>query len=279
MFGREFANHTDVLVQSLGEMNHEYEKKIVRQKKNSIIDQAKKMYIALFGIPEIGFQIRGLYFNHIVLPFMETKKANKILDAGSGIGAYTFALAKTFPNASVIGGEIDKKKLKSCLSMKKQLHQSNVTFIELDLTKKNFKEKFDLIVIIDVLEHIENYKGVLKNLYSLLNKGGYLYVHVPQPNQKRIFTSLKKWHHEDHVHEGIKKTILQSDLKTIGFRVLKAKETFGFFGKLVWEINHLLLLKSFILAGLVFPILYPIALLDKMVNNKQGLGVAVLAQK
>jgi hypothetical protein len=112
-----------------------------------------------------------------------------------------------------------------------------------------------------------------------LNKQGCLYIHVPQPNQKRIFKSLQSWHHEDHVHEGIKKTILQNDLKKIGFQIVTSHETFGFFGKLAWELNHLILSKNFVLAGITFPFLYLIALLDKTTKNKHGLGIAILAQK
>jgi hypothetical protein len=82
MFGKEFANHTDVLVQSLGEMNHEYEKKLTDEHKNVFIEYAKKMYISLFGIPEIGFQIRGLYFKSIVPPFIEDKTPKKNIRCG-----------------------------------------------------------------------------------------------------------------------------------------------------------------------------------------------------
>lgn len=276
MFGKEYAKHLDVLIQSFGEINNRYQKKI---KANSSISFFKKIYIMLFGIPEIGFQIRSMYFKKILASNLLNKNLKKILDAGSGIGAYTFLLGKTYPQAKVAGGDIDRYKLKSCQTMVKELGLKNVEFIYMDATKLRKRTIYDFIVSIDVLEHINHYEIALKNFSNLLRKGGYLYIHTPQPNQKRLLKSLKKWHHEDHVREGIIKNELEKKLKELGFKIVVSKETFGFFGKLSWELNHLTLSKTFFIAGLIYPLLNIIASLDLWQNNKNGLGVAVLAKK
>lgn len=279
MFGREYANHLDILHQSFAEMNEQYKKKLRKEKKGRFIEKLKKVFIRLFGIPEIGFQIRSLYFQNILFSHKFSKAPQKILDAGSGIGTYTFYLSKIFPRATVVGGEIDKNKLRTAYELQKNVAHWNIKFITLDVTKKQDIPQYDLIVIIDVLEHIENYDKVLKNLYNLLQKNGYLYIHVPQPNQKRIFTLLKTWHHQDHVHEGIEKIKLENKLKDFGFKIIISKETFGFFGKIAWEINHITLAKSFLLAGILYPFLYSLAKMDVICTNTSGLGVAILAKK
>ena len=208
------------------------------------------------------------------------KTLTNILDAGSGIGAYTFWLAKTFPRASVTGGDVDRHKLKSCRMLAKEFHLTNVSFNFLDIVKVTKKTpSYDLIVSIDVLEHIENYVKVLQNFHRLLRKGGLLYIHVPQPHQKRIFRSLREWRHDDHVREGISKADLQKFLRHIGFAIIDSRETYGFFGKLAWELNHLTLSKSMLLGGFIFPLLYPLATLDSILKNTDGLGIALLAQK
>ena len=164
--------------------------------------------------------------------------------------------------------------------MAKELNLKNVEFNYLNITKINNKKNYyDLIVNIDVLEHIDNYELVIENFFNMLQKNGYLYIHVPQPNQKRIFSSLKKWHHEDHAREGITKNELENKLKKLGFKIVVSRETFGFFGKISWELNHIMLSKSFVIAGIIFPFLYLVAKIDLWVNNKNGLGVAVLAKK
>ena len=280
MFGKEYAGHLDILMQSFGEINETYQEKIKTSVNNpTFIDIIKKSYILLFGIPEIGFQIRAIYFKKILTTFLRDKDIKDILDAGSGIGVYTFWLGKTFTKARVTGGEIDKQKLNSSEEMNKKLHIKNVRFTYLDITKIEKDSAYDLIVTIDVLEHIGKPEVALKNFYRLLRNNGYLYIHVPQPNQKRIFFSLKTWRHQDHIREGIAKNDLEKTLNKLGFKILVSRETFGFFGKLAWEINHMTLPKNFVLAGIIFPFLYILSLLDKFWKNKNGLGVAVLAQK
>lgn len=279
MFGREYVNHLDTLIQSFEQINENYQNKIKTDKKVNLVEKLKKLYISVFGIPEIGFQIRCLYFKKILIPHLLNRNINTILDAGSGIGSYTLLLGKMFTNTKVIGGDIDKYKLQSCKTIAKELNIKNVEFEYLDITKTSNNAIYDLAVCIDVLEHIHNYKSALKNLSKLLRSGGYLYIHVPQPNQKRIFNSLKNWHHEDHANEGIIKSELEQKLKKLGFKIIVSRETFSFFGKLSWELNHLTLSKSFVLAGIIFPFLYVLALPDLLFKNKDGLGIAVLAQK
>lgn len=276
MFGKEYAKHLDVLIASFREINSRYQKKV---KNNSNISFFKKIYIMLFGIPEIGFQIRSMYLKKILASNLLNKNLKKILDAGSGIGAYTFLLGQTYPQAKVTGGDIDKYKLKSCQTMAKELGLRNIEFIYMDATRLGKRTIYDFIVSIDVLEHINHYELALENFSNLLRKGGYLYIHAPQPNQKRLFKSLGEWHHENHVHEGIIKREFEEKLKKLGFKIVVSKETFGFFGKLAWEINHLTLSKSFFIAGLIYPLLNIIASLDLWQNNKNGLGIAVLAKK
>lgn len=276
MFGKEYAKHLGVLIQSFGEINTRYGKKI---NANSSVSFFKKIYVMLFGIPEIGFQIRSIYFKKILTSNLLNKNFKRILDAGSGIGAYTFLLGKTFPKAVITGGDIDKYKLKSCQTMAKELGLKNVEFIYMDAARLEKKTTYDFIVSIDLLEHIDNYELVLENFFNMLQKNGYLYIHVPQPNQKRIFNSLKKWHHEDHVREGIARKDLENSFEKLGFKIIVSKETFGFFGKLAWEINHLMLSKSFVLAGITFPFLFILGNLDLLLKNKDGLGIVILVQK
>ncbi len=87
MFGKEYAKYLDILISSFGEINSLYQKKA---KANSNISFLKKIYVLLFGIPEIGFRICSMYFKTSLASNLLNKNLKKILDAGSGIGAYTF---------------------------------------------------------------------------------------------------------------------------------------------------------------------------------------------
>ena len=188
-------------------------------------------------------------------------------------------LARKYPDARIFGGDVSREKIKFSTEFAKKTNVSNVDFGYLDITKAKVGKKFDLIVNIDVLEHIKDYKKVIHNFYNLLAKNGYLYIHTPQPGQRRIFKSLRAWSHEEHIHEGYTPEELTLELKKAGFRIIVLLETFGFFGKLAWELNHLSFKKGFIISGILYPFLYPIACLDPVFRNKNGLGTVILAKK
>lgn len=277
MFGREYYKYPHILLNSFKEMSEGYNKK---KDSGKFINTLFKFYILLFGIPEIGFQIRCLYFKSILFKKLKKDEINKILDAGSGIGIYTFWLKKHYNNSQIVGIDIDRQKLKMSKSLAKDLKIGEINLEFGDITKvpKN-KKVYDLVVSIDVLEHVEDYKKVIKNFSLYLKPGGFLYLHTPQANQKRFFKRLISWEHESHVHEGFTKAIIKKEFEKNGLKIIEFRNTFGFFGKLAWELNHLLLGKNFILAGIFYPIIYLIARLDLFTNNKEGLGIAVLAKK
>jgi len=280
MFGSEYSNHPEMLLDSFKDMSSAY-KKGFRRKESKLIRFLERLYLRIFGIPEIGFQVRGQYFMDMLKKNISTKKPERILDAGSGIGTYTFWLSEKYKDSIVDGWEIDKTKLEFSRKFAKELGARNVNFLYGDVTKsspKN-KNKYDLIVSVDVLEHIDDFKGVLRNFYQLLEKGGYLFVHTPQINQQRIFKQTKEWHHDEHLHEGFSPGELKKELADVGFKIIEVRETFGFFGKLAWELNHMLLPKGFIASGIVYPFLYCISRLDLLTKNKRGLGTAVLVKK
>ena len=280
MIGSEYSRHPEILIDSFKEMNHEYSQKVKKPKNEGFITLLQKIYIQIFGIPEVGFLIRSLYFKKIILEKVKIGRVKNVLDAGSGIGTYSFWLRKMFPKARIVGEEIDKNKINFSKKFAKELRFSGIDFYYRDISKDyNNKQKYDLIVNVDVLEHIKDYRKVLKIFYKQLSSKGFLYIHTPQPNQERIFSQLKKWHHEDHVREGFMVKELIKELVDFKFKVIVVKQTFGFFGKLAWEINHILLEKSFVLAGLFYPLLIVLSVIDTMVDNKKGLGIAILAQK
>lgn len=277
MFGSEYYNYPDVLLQSLHEMNGRYRRKI--QTSSSMLSYLTKVYIFIFGIPEIGFQVRGMYFRK-ALRSLGKFFPKKVLDVGSGIGCYSFYMAKTYPRATIVGWEIDRNKLKFANVLQREFGANNAHFAYGDIVKsRGGKNIYDFIIIIDVLEHIANYKTVLKNIYRLLSQNGYVYIHVPHVHQIRHFAEFASWEHTDHVREGFDQNMLTKELTHIGFRMVEQKHTFGFFGSLAWELNHMALAKGMYIAALVYPVVYGFSLIDGMIKNKSGLGLSILVQK
>ena len=113
----------------------------------------------------------------------------------------------------------------------------------------------------------------------MLKPNGFLYLHTPQPIQIRILKRFCSWHHQDHVREGFTPAGLVDALTELGFTTVDVRQTFGGFGRLAWELNHLTLAWSTWLGAAAFPLLYLLARIDLFLRNRTGLGVSLLAEK
>lgn len=107
---------------------------------------------------------------------------SRVLDVGCGIGQY-IPLYK----GKITGIDFDKRNL---IRAKKRFPKAR--FIQYDLNKNTLpvSEKFDLIICLDVVEHLE-IKQALKLIKNLENlNGGYLFISTPNINN---FTTLLRF--------------------------------------------------------------------------------------
>jgi len=99
----------------------------------------------------------------------------RILDAGCGEGHLIQKLYIKNKKNSYYGIDITKIALEET---KKRCPYAKL--YEMDLSKINFDDKFfDVILCTEVLEHIYDYKNVIKELERSLKKGGYLIISFP----------------------------------------------------------------------------------------------------
>ena len=91
----------------------------------------------------------------------------KTLDVGCGNGTATFMLAEQ--GCDVTGYDINKVSIDFCEYRKKKYDLKG------NFTTKLPDEEFDLVIAIDVLEHIENLKDFLYNIGKKMRKGARLY--------------------------------------------------------------------------------------------------------
>lgn len=92
---------------------------------------------------------------------IDKASVNRIADIGCGVGIHTHFLAKNFPKAKVIGYDFSNSGIAAA---KKNNKSKNLSFSIEDITKVKNIGKFDLITAFDVLEHIEDWKGLVKGL-------------------------------------------------------------------------------------------------------------------
>ncbi len=98
-----------------------------------------------------------------------------VLEIGCSSGFFIRDLATTLPEAVIIGADVVKEPL---YRLARSL--SGIPLIRFDLLKCPLPDQsIDLIVMLNVLEHIDDDVAALKNAFNLLKPGGGLVIEVP----------------------------------------------------------------------------------------------------
>jgi len=117
---------------------------------------------------------RNRLIKNIINQYSRGRGETKFLDIGCGTGEVIRTIG-TNPNLKITGSEIY---LNGLLYAKKKLPDAE--FIQYDVTQGRLPEDFDIIGAFDVIEHIENDRSAIANIYEMLRDGGYFVVTVPQ---------------------------------------------------------------------------------------------------
>ena len=150
----------------------------------------------------------------------EIKKfaSGEILEIGSGIGNISAHLLKDQINVS-----LSDLRLEYCqLLQRKFVKDSHLRQVYvLDLAVADFKtkyfdmlEKFDTVIALNVIEHIENDSMAIQNAKSLLRSNGKLVILVPAGQS--LFNSLDR---ELGHYKRYSKTRLKTLIRTAGFDI------------------------------------------------------------
>jgi len=108
----------------------------------------------------------------------------RILEVGCGVGSICARINKKWPQAKITGIDIS---VLSIAIAQKLFANRKVNFMVSLLTEETFEEEFDLIVFMDVYEHIAVFdRPVVHNaLKSILRNKGKIFLSVPTPQNLR----------------------------------------------------------------------------------------------
>jgi SAM-dependent methyltransferase len=218
-------------------------------------------------------------------------KDASILDAGSGFGQYDFYMSSKNPGWKIRGVDVKEEQIADCNAFFSRIGRKNVTFAIADLTAFSDATTYNLILSVDVMEHILEDVEVFRNFHASLQTGGMVLISTPSDQGgSDVHDHEEESFIEEHVRDGYNINEIQEKLKLAGFSRTEARYQYGKPGQVSWRLSMkypiLALGKTklfFILLPLYYIITFPVCLvlnyLDATQVHKTGTGLIVKAWK
>ena len=215
-----------------------------------------------------------------------------ILDAGSGMGQYSWRLSRMRKGWSIKGVDINKNEISDCREFfESQRLSGRVSFETADLTRLADHEAFNFIITVDVMEHIEDDSLVFRNFFMALRNNGILLISTPSDRGgSDAHDSDTESFIDEHVRNGYGLEEITLKLRDAGFTVTEARYTYGWPGSISWKLTMkypvTMLNKSwlfFIVLPFWYLVFFPVALLmnllDVSLKHSTGTGLLITAEK
>ena len=258
----------------------------------NLIRKFPALRILFYKLLDIMF-LRSWYVRRELRKLREVlgDKEISIYDAGTGYGQYSYFMVKKLQPNNIYAIDVKEKWINDCKDFFQKKNYSKVKFGIEDLTDINHENMFDLIVSVDVMEHIEDDIKVFQNFYKALKPGGFLLINTPSiyggsdvhDDEGESFIS-------EHAREGYSFQDLESKLTPLGFKVYRSRYTYGFWGDKAWRLGikyPMQMLNISKIFFIVLPLYYLVTLpftflmmyVDYSGNNKVGAGVNFIVRK
>lgn len=170
-------------------------------------------------------------FNNLLSSLKKLDIKGRYLEIGSGPGILTQVIAAQHPNAEIIANDISPEMIKLA---QQDLAEDLKTRIKYkigdacDINSIKDLGKFDLIYSTFTLHHWDNAELAIKNLYSMLNDNGLLYIY----DLKRViwlYYIKSKSGFFNSIRAAYKQDEIKTMLNKIGIKNYKIKTIFPFF--------------------------------------------------
>jgi SAM-dependent methyltransferase len=251
------------------------------------------------------FMRRILYFflDLLLLRTWHVKKAMRniskqfpgdasVLDAGSGFGQYTWYMSKMNSLWKIKAVDINNEQIEDCnrFFIKAGL-SDRVTFLSGDLNALSDLSCYNIILSVDVMEHIEQDVLVFHNFYKSLKDNGILLISTPSDKGgSDVHDNRGESFIDEHVREGYSMKDITGKLSLAGFRNIEAGYTYGKPGNISWRLSMkypIQMLNVSYLFFIILPFYYLIFLpvsvflniFDLCLTHKSGSGLLVTARK
>lgn len=215
-----------------------------------------------------------------------------VLDAGSGFGQYTWTMSKLNDHWVIKAVDINTEQIEDCRNFFTEAGLSDRVFFEpCDLTILSEHERYNIVLSVDVMEHIEKDTLVFQNFYRAMKAGGILLISTPSDQGgSDVHNDSEESFIDEHVRDGYSIQDIREKLSMAGFRDIDTHYTYGKPGNISWRLSMKYPVKMLNLSYLFFFILpfyyivaFPVSVIlnyfDLQMTHKRGTGLLVTARK
>lgn len=243
--------------------------------------------------------LRSWHIRKAIKNWVKDNKGPKlVLDAGSGFGQYDYYMATKYKDWTIKGIDVKDEQISDCNQFFSRIGLNNTTFEVADLTKFVEPETYEMVLCVDVMEHIEEDELVLKNFCTSLKTGGFLLISTPSDKGGSDVHHDHDHDHGDenqsfideHVRDGYGIEEIADKMERAGFSKTEVHYQYGKPGKIAWRLSMkypIIMLNASYIFFIVLPfyylLTYPVALIlniiDVSSSHKTGTGLIAKAWK
>jgi ubiquinone/menaquinone biosynthesis C-methylase UbiE len=143
----------------------------------------ERLYVRVFGFVDFPGRLRA----RLMIPEIQARRPQNILDFGFGTGCYSFFLSRT-QGVKVWGVDVDSNRIHESYSIVNRIQRKDLAFFSegQNAPLSRFPAgSFDLALAVEVLQYVPKIQEALKGIYRVLKPGGYLLGHVPMLGRLR----------------------------------------------------------------------------------------------
>jgi SAM-dependent methyltransferase len=110
---------------------------------------------------------------------LEIKDDEFILDLGCGSGLFSYEILSRYKNVKIFGIDLSQKMLQMAEQRLSKFEKHRWELHDIDANKMDFSNKFDRIVSVDLLCHLDTPEKVFANIFSALKLEGRAVIVTP----------------------------------------------------------------------------------------------------
>ena len=222
----------------------------------------------------------------------QTGPVADVLDAGSGFGQYTWFMARLSDQWKIKGVDVKEEQVEDCNRFFGKIGRGDqVNFATGDLRKLREKDKYHIVLCVDVMEHILEDTEVFENFVFSMKKGGVLLISTPSDQGgSDVHDDHDDSFIEEHVRDGYNIGDIEKKLKASGFSGVYPRYSYGWPGRISWRLSMkypiVMLTTSrlfYVLLPFYYLLTFPFSLLlnflDVSLKHRTGTGLIVKAVK